>query len=147
MIKTFMEEPYRWLSNMSPFEQPFYYDGLFYRTNEHFYVAMKTTDKGIRKQISEIKSPGQVKKLGRDLELTRTDWNLLKVPIMEIGLRYKFSEHNPILREKLIDTGDCYIQEGNTWGDTFWGVDLTEEVGSNRLGKLLMKIRGEIINV
>jgi len=29
--------------------------------------------------------------------------------------------------------------EGNTWGDTYWGV--CRGRGSNNLGKLLMKIR------
>ena len=53
----------------------------------------------------------------------------------------KFS-HEP-LRSKLIATGSEYIQEGNWWGDTFWGVDLKADHphGDNRLGIMLMEIR------
>jgi predicted NAD-dependent protein-ADP-ribosyltransferase YbiA (DUF1768 family) len=38
------------------------------------------------------------------------------------------------------------IQEGNKWGDTFWGVDLKTGEGQNHLGKLIMDIRDELIN-
>jgi predicted NAD-dependent protein-ADP-ribosyltransferase YbiA (DUF1768 family) len=41
----------------------------------------------------------------------------------------------------LLATGDMYIQEGNFWGDTFWGVDLNSKIGENRLGKMRMEIR------
>ena len=55
-------------------------------------------------------------------------------------LRSKFSA--PELREKLLDTGDAELIEGNWWNDTTWGV--CNGVGENRLGKLLMQIRAEI---
>ena len=41
----------------------------------------------------------------------------------------------------LINTGDSIIQEGNTWNDTFWGIDLNTGIGKNVLGILIMKIR------
>lgn len=37
-----------------------------------------------------------------------------------------------------------YIQEGNYWGDTFWGVDLKKREGENNLGKLVMEIREKL---
>ncbi len=37
--------------------------------------------------------------------------------------------------------------EGNWWGDIFWGVDVTSQIGQNMLGKLLMQVREEIMNV
>ena len=46
------------------------------------------------------------------------------------------------LARKLLDTGDCYIQEGNKWNDRFWGV--CKGQGENHLGKLIMKIRSEL---
>lgn len=142
MIKQFKDE-FSWLSNMTPFENPLIYDGLSYRTNEHFYVAMKSTDAEFRKLISETQSPGKVKRLGRK-EPLRKDWDLVKQAFMLYGLRYKFSSNNPVLREKLLDTKNQYIQEGNTWGDQYWGYDLIEEYGKNYLGRLLMKVRKEI---
>ncbi len=53
----------------------------------------------------------------------------------------KFTRHFD-LREKLLATGDRKLVEGNTWGDTFWGV--CRGNGKNHLGKILMKIRAEL---
>jgi predicted NAD-dependent protein-ADP-ribosyltransferase YbiA (DUF1768 family) len=47
------------------------------------------------------------------------------------------------LARMLDDTGSEWLQEGNTWGDTFWGVDLATGVGDNMLGQLLM-VRREL---
>ena len=46
--------------------------------------------------------------------------------------------------EQLLATGQKIIIEGNRWGDTCWGVDIRTGEGENRLGKILMKIRGEL---
>jgi hypothetical protein len=43
------------------------------------------------------------------------------------------------LRKKLLATGESYLEETNTWRDTFWGV--CNGVGENWLGKLLMEER------
>ena len=51
---------------------------------------------------------------------------------------------NFYLLHKLLTTGDAKIVEGNTWGDTFWGV--CGGVGENHLGKVLMRIRAELQN-
>ena len=50
----------------------------------------------------------------------------------------------PSLRDKLIATGDAYIEETNNWGDEFWGV--CHGFGENMLGKILMEIRKEIVD-
>ena len=42
----------------------------------------------------------------------------------------------------LLDTGDLYIEETNSWGDTFWGV--CEGKGQNVLGNILMGIRTDL---
>lgn len=56
-------------------------------------------------------------------------------------LKDKFSR-NANLRIGLVETGDAHLEEGNTWGDTFWGT--VRGVGKNHLGKILMRIRKEI---
>ena len=33
--------------------------------------------------------------------------------------------------------------EGNEWGDTFWGT--CDGIGENHLGKILMRIRNEMV--
>ena len=39
----------------------------------------------------------------------------------------------------------CQLQEGNNWGDAFWGVHLKSEEGENNLGKLIMEIRAQLL--
>lgn len=138
MIKEFRGE-YRFLSNFWPCKITF--EGIEYPSVENFYVAMKTKDLTLRNHISNIAKPGDVKRFGRGLDI-REDWEQVKLPMMEEGLRQKFA--NPGLKNMLLATGDQELVEGNTWGDVFWGVDLRKGKGENHLGKLLMKIRDEL---
>lgn len=141
MIETFRGE-YNWLSNFQFFETPMAYGGLIFPTNEHFYVAMKSMSQDVREEVSNHPCKG-LKAFGQDLSI-RSDWEHIKLDVMLYGLRYKFSRYNPTLREKLIETGDEYIQEGNWWNDKYWGVCLKTNEGSNHLGKLIMQVREEI---
>jgi ribA/ribD-fused uncharacterized protein len=134
---------YRWLSNFTDFETPMMYQGLAFRSVEHFYVAMKTMDMDLRKEVSMLSTAGKVKRFGKELVL-RSDWDIVKDMVMELATKHKYSEANPILREKLIATGDKYLQEGNHWGDEYWGVNLKTGEGLNKLGEILMKVREEI---
>lgn len=141
MIKEF-QGGYRWLSNFWYLESPFVYQGLHFITNEHFYMAMKIKDLNTRKQVSHYPLKG-LKAFCKTLPL-REDWDEIKLSVMLYGLRYKFSKSNPTLRQKLINTEDLYLQEGNYWGDKFWGVCLKTGEGENHLGKLIMQVRDEI---
>lgn len=85
-------------------------------------------------------APGEAKRYAKNLTL-RKDWSEARLGVMEILLRQKFGQ--PDFRAALLVTGDAYIEETNTWRDTFWGV--CDEVGENHLGKLIMKIRDESI--
>ena len=60
---------------------------------------------------------------------------------MEEIVRAKFRQ-NTELADKLLATGDAYLEEGNTWGDRVWGT--VNGSGANRLGVILMQIRAEI---
>lgn len=137
MIGTF-DGKYAFLSNFYP-SSITDEDYITYPTVEHYFQAMKTLDTGVRFYIAIQTTPGKAKRLGRRLDL-RPDWEFIKDSVMEKALRIKFS--NPELRKALLDTGDEYLEEGNTWGDQYWGV--CNGVGKNTLGKLLMKIRQEI---
>ncbi len=127
----------RFLSNFWPAEVHF--EGLTFKSVEHAYVAAKTFESNKRFEISQIDSPGQVKRLGRTLVL-RDDWENVKVSIMEDLVRQKFQ--HPDLAVKLLGTGDQELVEGNTWGDTFWG--MCKGQGQNHMGKILMAVREEI---
>jgi hypothetical protein len=56
-------------------------------------------------------------------------------------LRAKFAPGTE-LAGKLLDTGGAHLEEGNTWGDTFWGT--VNGAGDNYLGLCLMKVREEL---
>lgn len=136
-ITSFQGE-HRFLSNFWP--ATVWFDGFTYSSVEHAYVAAKTLDQVARMTICQMSSPGQVKRFGRGLVL-RPDWELVKLPVMEDLLKRKFAHAD--LRERLQLTAPRMLIEGNTWGDTFWGV--CNGVGENHLGKLLMKIRDEVM--
>jgi len=133
---------YRFLSNFYPCTVE--YEGITYPSNEHYYVAMKTTDLNLRREVANVSTPGQVKRFGRAMEI-RPDWDSVKLQVMEYGLRQKFSD--PSLAQMLKDTGDAQLVEWNTWHDCIWGVCSCPKCGGsgkNYLGKLLMKIRAEL---
>lgn len=136
MIDSFQGE-HRWLSNFWPAVVLF--EGETYPSVEHAYVAAKTLDLELRREIRTVNSPGSVKRIGRGITL-RPDWEAVKLEVMEHLLREKFKD--PTLRSQLIATADQELVEGNHWGDTFWGV--CRGVGQNNLGRLLMKIRSEV---
>lgn len=128
---------YRFLSNFAPCKVT--YDGIEYPSTEHAYQAAKTLDPSVRRQFRDCEKPNDAKKLGRKVVL-RPDWESIKLDVMEELLRQKFSQ--PDFKRALLNTGDEELIEGNTWGDTFWGV--CKGKGANHLGKILMKIRKDL---
>jgi ribA/ribD-fused uncharacterized protein len=84
--------------------------------------------------------PSQAKHLGRHVAL-RKDWEDIKEKVMYDICLNKFTTH-PDLLGALLDTGDAILIEGNTWGDREWGQ--VDSAGKNKLGKILMRIRGEL---
>ena len=129
---------FRFLSNFWP--SWVYLDGEPYPTVEHAFQAAKTLDLDERHHVRLAPTPGKAKGFGRRLVL-RPDWEEVKVQVMLDLLRQKFAQ--PSLAERLLATGELDIVEGNTWGDTFWGVD-TRKGGDNNLGRLLVQIRNEL---
>lgn len=125
---------YRYLSNFHL--APVHLDGLVYPSSECAYMAQKTNDMDVRRQISEMKNPNDAKTFGRTIQLI-DDWDNLRVPAMRKVLIAKFK--NPELREKLKATGKLYLEETNNWQDKFWGACYGK--GENNLGKLLMEVR------
>jgi len=129
--------PFKWLSNFGPGEAAF--EGVTYPTSEHAYQAAKTLDPDERRLVREAKTPGKAKRLGQKVTM-REDWDDVKVSVMEAILLDKFTR-SPELRMKLLATGDEHLEEGNYWGDHFWGTDEKTRKGENNLGKVLMRVR------
>jgi N-glycosidase YbiA len=130
---------YQFLSNFFPANVEF--EGIRYPSVEHAYQSAKTLDMNERRRIAAIKDPGEAKRAGRALKY-RDDWETAKFDVMERCVGYKFT-HNPELKSKLLATGDAHLEERNTWGDQIWGT--VNGVGENRLGKILMKVRSELV--
>jgi len=131
---------YYFLSNF--FTAPITYEGLTYKNNESAFQSAKVLDIEKRKQFTEI-DPSSAKSKGRHVTL-RHDWEDVKVSIMITIARNKFMQ-NKDLKQRLLDTKDEDLQEGNSWNDTYWGV--CNGRGKNVLGKILMKIRDELKEV
>lgn len=132
---------FSFLSNF--YDAKVFFEGLNYPTVEHAFQAAKSLDPVERRNIKEARTAGLAKRLGRKVNL-RKDWDFVKVDVMLQLLRLKFK--NPILKQKLIDTEGFDLEEGNNWGDMFWGVCSKTGVGKNWLGKLLMQVREEVKN-
>jgi ribA/ribD-fused uncharacterized protein len=139
MINDFHGECF-FLSNF--YESPLWYNGKLWHTVEHAFQAAKVDDETAEK-IYKTKSPGEAKRLGRQGKM-RPDWDEIRFKVMEECLMRKFL-CNPELLQKLLDTGDEKLIEGNTWHDNTWGdcncPKCANKHGMNMLGKTLMNIR------
>ena len=76
----------------------------------------------------------------RKYDYVNKDWEDQRIKIMIELLLQKFGTKEMLT--KLQETGDKELIEGNSWGDTLWGV--SEGKGRNILGIILMDIRDSI---
>ncbi len=155
--------PYRFLSNFWPIsvklvgtiyakcpEYPqglSFSDGLIYNSVEHAYQAAKSDNPFDWEEIQKLETPGKAKKYGSNLKV-RFDWNpQTKIDVMTNLVTQKFWFKEPLLTQKLLQTGNAELIEGNTWNDTFWGQTKEKDqpwTGENHLGKILMQVRREL---
>lgn len=109
-----------------------------YPTAEDAFQAAKTINAHAKDLFEKTYGEGTAKKFGKTCVNLRPDWETVKDDIMYDIVLSKFT-HNPELKELLIKTGDAYLEETNTWHDTYWGV--YNGKGLNKLGKILMRVR------
>ena len=129
------------LSNFFPCNVRF--EDATYPSSEHAFQAAKTLDKDERTMVQLCPSPAKAKSAGRRRITLRDNWDNIKDGIMLEIVRAKFAQNERLLR-KLLVTGDAELKEGNTWNDTYWGVNKETGVGQNKLGKILMQVREEL---
>lgn len=143
MINQFIG-PYSFLSN-DYLHNLVIYD-LTFCSVSHYICAMKTTSYEdmctISKSINPIKDIFDFPQ--------RTDWDDVKLSIMEYAIYYKFCEPslaNLLKSTQTIELIDGYydLDEVNTDKD-FWSYNLRTNIGQNNIGKLLMKIRSFLIS-
>ncbi len=132
VIDSFKGE-YAWLSNMYPCS--IIHEGFTFSCVESAYQCAKTNTFQQKVVFPDLNGY-EAKKEGKTVTL-RSDWMAVRVDIMGRLVQQKFQ--NKELARLLLETGDAYIEEGNNWGDTFWGV--CNGKGENVLGKILMEVR------
>ena len=128
------------LSNFYPARVEF--EGVAYETAETAFQAQKCLDAAERAAFAPL-SAAKAKSRGRKVRL-RPDWESVRDELMERIVRAKFEQH-PELAARLVSTGEMPLVEGNAWHDVYWGVDVDTGEGENHLGKILMKVRDELV--
>ncbi|CAB03858.2 NADAR domain-containing protein [Caenorhabditis elegans] len=121
-----------------------------------YHKALLVGDVDSAKVIITAKHPMVMKMTGRQLNMNRHDidnWTQKSRDIMYLACLAKFSQ-NVELRKMLFRTQDMYLVEasGNDaiWGNGIWKEDKrSDDVanwhGTNYLGEILDRIRGELI--
>lgn len=148
IVKTFTDD-YFFLSNFyeAPLVVNFLGKDYEFSSSEHAYHAKKhlamtgTVDEQIAfiEKCQAAKTPNASKKVGRSAKIDAKLWDAIKDDCMREVVFRKFIQ-NSDLASKLLDTGAALLVEGNTWNDTYWG--RCNGVGLNRLGAILMEVRG-----
>ncbi len=128
-------------------------DGKHYKTAEHFMMAEKArlfSDLEIRELILQSNSPGEAKRLGRNVKgFNDSIWNNKRFDIVVTANEAKFSQ-NEALEDYLLSTGKRVLVEASPV-DKIWGIGLAEDSpsidspykwrGQNLLGYALMETR------
>lgn len=141
MIKEFRNQ-YSYLSNFYRCDPHILYEGYEYASVEHGFQSLKALNQDDRDRIRNADHPGAAKKLGHEVVI-RPDWDAVKIDIMFGLLKAKFNM--PFFIDRILETGEEELVEGNWWNDKFWGFCLKTNEGENHLGKLLMRVRSELI--
>ncbi len=128
---------YRWLSNFFPCRIE--WDGRVYGSTEAAYHSGKYP--AAERDVFTTLDPDSAKKLAHAKPYDTAAWEARKLRTMREVTWAKFSQH-PELAEKLLATGDRYLEETNWWGDKIWGVYHGE--GQNFFGKILMETRARL---
>ena len=169
-ILKFRQE-FSYLSNFNVLKNKIHYLGYNYISVEAGYMAQKCDDIAWKKYCSTISphgnAQGEMKKAAYKVYLVK-DFRDKQLKIMLDLLRLKF-RNNPELANKLVATYPRMIMEGNVWNDRYWGATIPKQkhchlsdsgeleklyeefpqyfyVGQNYLGRLLMKVRDELLN-
>ena len=135
-------EPYYEFTNF--YEVVVVIDKRHWPTTEHYFQAQKFVGTPILETIRMLSRPREAFDMSRDPRYSRwrrPDWEQVKEDVMYKALQAKFSQHND-LRKLLLDTGERKLIEHSPH-DSYWG-DGGDGSGKNKLGELLMKLRGEM---
>lgn len=137
MVINKFDKEFHFLSNFYPCVIK--WNGRKFKNAEAAYQSAKSPYPIVQDSFVNM-GASESKKEGRKVVL-REDWDTIKFDMMCDIVEAKFNQ-NDYLEEMLIATRDYDLIEGNTWGDTYWGV--CDGYGMNMLGKILMALRDDI---
>ncbi len=130
------KDEYNFLNNRYPCRV--LWEGLEYQSAETAFQASKCKDEKERKVYASCSTQKAILK-GKE-QIAYPGWKEAQMSIMESILKAKF-EQNPTLKQKLADTGNRILINGNDKHETFWGIDLYSWIGENHLGRIIMNLR------
>lgn len=122
------------------------WNGYLFSSVEEAYQAASFmgSDEELVEKIKKSHSADEAQRIAyANRDKRREDWDDVKISIMEELLRLKIKQ-NPYVKKKLLQTEDYMIVEDSP-KDDFWGWGPNRN-GQNNLGKLWMKLRGELKN-
>jgi len=129
---------YFFLSNFYPCD--IVINGITFYSSENAYHYFRTDNESTKRSFIEL-PPHLAKKLSKTCK-TKPNWDNIKLGVMRYVCKQKFAQ-NYDLADELRSTYGTPLIEHNNWGDTFWGVCGVD--GENWLGRILMKIREELM--
>lgn len=137
----YYEDEYYMLSNFS--SHAIEYLGVLYMTPEHAYQAAKFNDQEVKDKVRNARSSFRCKAVARqyEKEFQVSNWNDIRISVMEDILRAKVSQHEDV-KEALLKTGNAQIVE-NSPVDYFWGCG-ADNTGQNEVGKAWVRVREEL---
>ena len=133
---------------------PICVEGQTFKNAEEAFQGIKALtfhDHEAFTKIQKSKSPASAKSYGRKVKgFQESVWSAMKLDLMRNIVLAKFSQ-NPLLKEKLLATGDAVLAEATR--DAFWGIGAGRKGalegnqsvwGQNHLGTILMEVRAEL---
>ena len=141
------KERFGGLSNMAP-GFPLRVNRVRIRTSEALYQACRFPHMPeVQQLIIGENSPMTAKMRSKPFrQVSRHDWNFVRVKIMRWCLRVKLAQNWREFGRLLLATGDGPIVEQSR-KDDFWGAKVADDamlVGMNVLGRLLMELREQL---
>ena len=141
------KERFGGLSNMAP-GFPLRVNRVRIRTSEALYQACRFPHMPeVQQLIIGENSPMTAKMRSKPFrQVSRHDWNFVRVKIMRWCLRVKLVQNWREFGRLLLATGDGPIVEQSR-KDDFWGAKVADDamlVGMNVLGRLLMELREQL---
>lgn len=136
-------------------QHPVNIDGIHYPTTEHFFQAQKFADPNndqtqafLQEVAKKGNGPADALSVAREwtknwTEPQKKQWYAKNEAVMEKALRAKLEKYPAIAKELLSTQNSCLVEDTSERDERVWGWG-NDGSGTNKLGKLWMKLRNEL---